>query len=138
MNFFARNQIRNSVSQETKLNTVKQQKNNRLFRRNNQLFILVNITTIEFKEFKEERDAQTVYTSSLLNQELHPVSQKPLGNPLGNQNQITYTHHQRSDLDPLKKHTSFRSTHTPRMLILTTSRAHNPSWLYNTRMYTIL
>ena len=129
MKFFARNQIRNSVSQETKLKTVKQQKNNRLF-------IPVKITTTKFKEFKEERDAQTVYTGSLLNQELHPVSQKPLGNPLGNQNHITYTHHQRSDIDPLKKHTSFGSAHTPRMLMLTTSRAHNPSWLYNTRMYT--
>jgi len=112
MKFFARNHIRNSVSQETKLKTVKHQKNNRLFHINNQLFILVKIITTEFKEFKEERDAQTIYTGSLLNQELHPVSQKPLGNPLGNQNQITYTHHQRSDLDPLKKHTSFGSAHT--------------------------
>jgi len=94
-----------------------------------------NITTTEIKEFKEERIAQTVYTSSLLTQELHPVSQKPLGSPLGNQIQITYTHHQISDLDPLKTHTSFGSSHTPpRMLILTTSRVHNPSWLYNTRM----
>jgi len=81
MNFFARNQIRNSVSQETKHKTVMQQKNNRLFRRNNRLFrrnnrlfrrnnrlfIPVNKTTTEFKEFKEERNAQTVYTSSLLN-----------------------------------------------------------------------
>jgi len=91
------------------------------------LFILVKTRTTEFKEFKEERDAQAVYTGSFLNQELHPVSQKPLGNLLSNQNQITYTHHQRSDLDPLKKHTSFGLTHTPRMLILTTSRAHNPS-----------
>jgi len=98
------------------------------------LFIPVKITTTEFKEFKEERDAETVYTGSLLNQELHPVSQKPLRNPLSNQNQIPYTHHQRSDLDPLKKHISFGSTHTPRMLILTTSRAHNPSWLHNTKM----
>ena len=136
MKFLSRNQIRNSVSQETKLKTVKHQKNNRLFRRNNQLFIPVKITT-EFKEFKEERDAQTVYTGSLLNQELHPVSQKPLGNPLSNQNQITYTHHQTSDLDPFKKHISFGSAHTPRMLILTSSRAHNPSWLYNTRMYKV-
>ena len=71
MNFVAGNQIRNSVSQETKLKTVKHQKNNRLF-------IPVNITTTEFKEFKEERDAQTVYIGSLLNQELHPVSQKPV------------------------------------------------------------
>jgi len=87
-----------------------------------------NITTTKIKEFKEERIAQTVYTSSLLTQELHPVSQKPLGNPLSNQIQITYTHHQRSDLDPLKTHTSFGSAHRPpRMLILTTSRAHNPS-----------
>jgi len=127
----------------TKLKTEKHQKNNQLFRknnrRNNRLFILVKITTTEIKEFKEERNAQTVYTGSLLTQELHPVSQKPLGNTLGNQIHITYTHHQRSDLDPLKTHTSFGSAHTsPRMLILTTSRAHNPSWLYNTRMYTNL
>jgi len=121
---------------KTKLKIEKLQKNNRLFRRNNQLFIPVKITT-KIKEFKEERNAQTVYTGSLLTQELHPVFQKPLGNPLGNEIQITYTHHQRSDLDPLKTHTSFGSAHTsPRMLILTTSRAHNHSWLYNTRMYT--
>ena len=50
MKFFARNQIRNSVSQETKLKTVKNHKNNRLF-------IPVKITTTEFKEFKKERDA---------------------------------------------------------------------------------
>jgi len=87
-----------------------------------------NITTTKIKEFKEERIAQTNYIGSLLTQELHPVSHKPMGNPLGNQIQITYTHHQRSDLDPLKTHTSFGLAHTPpRMLILTTSRAHNPS-----------
>jgi len=49
------------------------------------LFIPVKITTTEIKEFKEERIAQTAYTASLLTQELHPVSQKPLRNPLGNQ-----------------------------------------------------
>jgi len=76
------------------------------------LFILVNKTTTEIKEFKEERNAQTIYTGSLLTQELHPVSKKPLRNPLGNQIQITYTHHQRNDLDPLKKHTSFGSANT--------------------------
>jgi len=137
MEFCARNQIRNSVSQETKLKTAKHQKNNWLFRRNNRLFIPVKTTTTEFKEFKEKRDTQTVYICSLLNQELHPFSQKPLGIPLSNQNQITYTHHQRSDLDPLNKHTSFGSAYTPRMLILTTSMAHNPSWIYNTRMYKV-
>jgi len=121
----------------TKLKTEKQQKNNQLFRRSNQLFIPVKITATEIKEFKEERNAPTVYTGLLLTQELHPISQKPLGNPLGNQIQITYTHHQRSDLDPLKTHTSFGLALTPpRILILTTSRAHNPYWLYNIRMYT--
>ena len=85
------------------------------------------IATTEIKEFKEERIAQTVYTGSLLTQKLHPVSQKPLGNPLGNQIQITYTHHKEVTLIP-SRHTSFGSAHTPpRMLILTTSRAHNPS-----------
>jgi len=43
------------------------------------LFTPIKITTTEIKEFKEERDAQTVYTGSLLNQELHTVSQKPTG-----------------------------------------------------------
>jgi len=76
------------------------------------LFIPLKITTTEIKEFKEERNAQRVYTGSLLAQELHLVSQKPLRNPLGNQIQITYIHHQRSDLDPLKTHTSFGSAHT--------------------------
>jgi len=124
----------------TKLKIEKQQKNNWLFRRNNRYKVYTsNITTTEIKEFKKERIAQTVYIGSLLTQELHQVSQKPMENPLGNQIQITYTHHQRSDLDPLKTHTSFGSTLIPpRMLILTTSRAHNPSSLYNTRKYTNL
>ena len=121
MKFFARNQIQQFSLPRTKLKTEKQQKNNRLFRRNNRLFIPVIYQQLKLK--------------SLRKREL--ISQKPLGNPLGNQIQITYTHHQRSDLDPLKTHTSFGSAHTsPRMLILTTSRAHNPSWLYNTKMYT--
>jgi len=37
--------------------------------------------------------------------------QKPLGNPLCNQNQITNIIHQSSDLEPLKKHTTF-ANHT--------------------------
>ena len=139
MNFFARNQIRNSVSQETKLKTVKHQKNNRLFHRNNRLFIPVKITTTEIKEFKEDRDAQTVYTGSLLNQELHPISQKPLENLLGNQNQITYTHTTKEvtlipsrNTLPLAQH-----THT-KNVDLDNLKSTKPSWLYNTRMYKVL
>jgi len=37
------------------------------------------VTTTKIKKFKEERNAQTVYTGSLLTQELHAVSQKALG-----------------------------------------------------------
>jgi len=76
---------------------------------------------LKLKILREREIAHTVYTGSLLNQELHPVFQKPLGNPLSNQTWITNTHHQRSDIDPLKKHTSFGSAHTP------TSRAHKTS-----------
>jgi len=36
---------------------------------------------------------------------------KPLGNPLSNQNHITNTTHQSSDLEPLKKHTTFGKPH---------------------------
>jgi len=123
--------LRNSVFQEQ---SSKQKSNKK-----KSVVYISKITTTEIKEFKGERIAQTVYTGSLLTQELHQVSQKPLRNPLGNQIQITYTHHQKSNLDPLKTHTSFGSAHTPpRMLILTTSRAHNPSCLYNTKMYTNL
>jgi len=71
MKFFARNKIRNSVSQETKLKAAKHQKKN-------WLFIPVKTTT-EIKEFKEERDAQTIYTGSLLNQELHPFPRNHWG-----------------------------------------------------------
>ena len=73
----AKNKAQKSKAPEKQ--SVVSQKKNRLFRKNNWLFIPVKITTTEIKEFKEERDAQTVYTDSLLNQELHPVSQKPLG-----------------------------------------------------------
>ena len=53
--------------------------------------------------------------------------QKPLRNPLCNQNQITNTTHQSNDLEPLKKHTTFSKT-TLRVLILNTSRTHNTPW----------
>ena len=127
MKFFARNQIRNSVSQETKLKTAKHQKNNWLFLRNNRLFIPTKQRQLNLKEFKGRKR----YTNNLYWFTLKPRAtsspQNPLGNPLSNQLQITHKNHQRSDLDPLKKHTSFGSAHPPRMLILTTSRAHNPS-----------
>jgi len=76
--YFVRNQIRDSVSQEQS----SKQKNNR---KTIGCFaetigcLYQHITTFEIKEFKEKRNVQIVYTGSLLTQELHPVSQKPLG-----------------------------------------------------------
>ena len=60
-----------------------------------------------------------VYIGSLLNQELHPVFPETTGEST-KQSTLDYLHHhQRSDLDSLKTHTSFGSAQTPlRMLIL--------------------
>jgi len=43
------------------------------------------IYKLKLKSLREREIEQTVYTGSLLNQELHPVSQNTLGNPLSNQ-----------------------------------------------------
>jgi len=65
-------------------------------------------------EIKELR-VREKHTSNLYRFTLTPRAtsspQKPLGKPLCNQNQITNTTHQRSDLEPLKKHTTFGKPH---------------------------
>jgi len=50
------------------------------------------------------------YTGSLLNQELHPVFPETTGESTKQSSLDYLQHHQRSDLDPLKTHTSFGST----------------------------
>ena len=66
-----------------------------------------------------------------LNQELHPVFPETTGESTKQSTLDYLQHHQRSDLDPLKTHTSFGSAQTPlRMLILTISRTHNTSQLH--------
>ena len=79
-----------------------------------------------------------VYTGSLLNQELHPVFPETTGEST-KQSTLDYLQlHQRSDLDPLKIQTSFGSAQTPlRMLILTTSRAHNTSQLHTQSFFKV-
>jgi len=79
-----------------------------------------------------------VYIGSLLNQELHPVFLETTGEST-KQSTLDYLHHhQRSDIDPLKTHTSFGSAQTPlRMLILTTSRAHNISQLHTQSFFKV-
>ena len=130
MKFFARNQIRNSVRQETKHKTTKHQKNNRLFIPAKQQ------QQLNLNEFKGRKR----YTNSLYWFTLKPRAtsspQNPLGNPLSNQLQITHKTTKEVTLIP-SRNTLPLAQHTPRMLILTTSRAHKPSWLYNTRIYKV-
>jgi len=79
-----------------------------------------------------------VYTGSFLNQELHPIFPETIEES-SKQSTLDYLQHNpRSDLDPLKTHTSFGSTQTPlRMLILTTSRAYNSSQLYTQSFFKV-
>jgi len=58
-----------------------------------------------------ERYTNNLYCS-LLNQELHPVPKKSLGNRLSNQTRLQHTIPQSSDLEPFKKHTHFGNSHT--------------------------
>ena len=84
----------------------------------------------EFKELRvRDKHASNLYWFTLTPRATSSP-QKPLGIPLCNQNQITNTTHQSSDLKPLKKHTTFGKT-TPRMLILNPSRTHNTPWQHN-------
>jgi len=89
-------------------------KNNRLFCQNNQLFLSVvnknNLKQIYVRSGKE-RITQTNLYWFTLTPRATSSPQKPLGNPLCNQNQITNITHQSSDLEPLKKHTTFDKPH---------------------------
>jgi len=84
---------------------------------------------------REERDTQTVYTGSLLNQELHPVPRIHWQST--KQSNTNYTqYHQRTDLDPLKKHTSFGTTHT-KNVDLDNLKSTQHSLAYNTKKYKV-
>jgi len=79
-----------------------------------------------------------IYTGSLLNQELHPVFPETTGESTKQSTLDYLQHHQRSDIDPLKTHTSFGSAKTPlRMLILTTSRTHNTSQFHTQSFFKV-
>ena len=94
---------------------------------------LYQFTNIKLN-LKSSRDREIEHTSLYqftLNQELHPVFPETPGETTTQSSLDYLQHHQRSDLDPLKTHTSSGSAHTPlRMLILTTSRTHNTSQLH--------
>ena len=89
------------------------QKNNRLFCRNNRLFLsAVNKKQLKINVRSEKkRITQTDLYWFTLTPRATSSPHKPLGNPLCNQNQITHITHQSSDLEPLKKHTTFGKPH---------------------------
>ena len=70
---------------KTQSNLTQHQKNNRLFRRNNRFLYQLKIYKLKLKSLREREIANTVYTGSLLNQELHSVFPETTGNPLSNQ-----------------------------------------------------
>ena len=90
------------------------QKNNWLFCQNNRLFLsAVNKNSLKqiYVRSGKERITQTNLYWFTLTPRATSSPQKPLGNPLCNQNQITHITHQSSDLEPLKKHTTFGKPH---------------------------
>jgi len=94
------------------------------------LYQFTNIKT-EFKEIKDRENAHRGLYWFTLNLELHPVFPKTTGESTKQSTLDYLQHNQRSDLDPLKTHTSFGFSTTPlRMLILIPSRTHNTSQQY--------
>ena len=94
------------------------------------LYQFSNIKT-EFKEIKDRENAHRGLYWFTLNPMLHPVFPETTGESTKQSPQNHLQHNQRSDLDPLKTHTSFGfSTTTLRMLVLIPSRTHNTSQLY--------
>jgi len=81
-----------------------------LFLRFNRYRNLNNLKT-KFKRDQRRRNAHKKFVLFTLTTRATSNSHKPLGNPLSNQNQITNTTHQSSDLKPLKKHTTFGKPH---------------------------
>jgi len=82
-------------------------------------------------EIKDRENAHRDLYWFTLNPKLHPVFPETTGESTKQSTLDYLQHHQRSDLDPLKTHTSFGSAQTPlKMLILTTSRTHNTSQLH--------
>jgi len=71
-----------------------------------------------------------VYTGSPLNQELHLVFPETIEESTKQSTLDYLQHHQKSDLDPLKTHTSFGSAQTPlRMLFPLVDRMRLCAWL---------
>ena len=106
----------------------------RWYQKNNRLFLSAvykdNVKT-KFKELRvRDKNASNLYWFTLTPRATSSP-QKPLGIPLCNQNQITNTTHQSSDLEPLKKHTTFGKAHQE--CWSNPSRTHNTPWQHKYR-----
>ena len=109
----------------------KTQSNLAQHQQNNRLFIIVHKYKLKLKSSKDRENAHRGLYWFTLNQELHPVFPETTRESTKQSTLDYLQHYQRSDLDPLKTHTSFGLAQTPqRMLILTTSRTHNTSQLH--------
>jgi len=62
---------------------------------------------------REEKSTQAIYIASLLSQEQHPVPRSHWVSTMQSKSRLQ-THHQKSDLEHLKSHTSF-GTQTPQI-----------------------
>jgi len=108
-NHFEKYLNKNSVCQNTQqISTAP--KINRLFRRNNRLFIPVHkYKKTEFKEIKDRENAHRGLYWFTLNPKLHPVFPETTWKSTKQSTLDHLQHNQRSDLDPFKTHTSFGS-----------------------------
>ena len=70
------------------------------------LYQFTNIKT-KFKEFRDRENAHRGLYWFTFNQKLHPVFPETTGESTKQSTLDYLQHHQRSDLDPLKTHTSF-------------------------------
>jgi len=92
------------------------------------LFIPSKQQQLNLNEFKERKRYTSILYWFTLKPRATSSPHNPLGNPLSNQIQITHKTTKEVTLNPLGN-TLPLAQHTPRMLILTTSRAHNTPWL---------
>jgi len=98
--------IKNSVCQNTKQISTSPEKQSVVSQKQSVVYTSSQIQT-EIKEFKDREIEHRGLYWFTLNQELHPVFLETIGESTKQSTLDYLQHHQRSDLDPLKTHTSF-------------------------------
>ena len=100
--------IKKSVCQNTKQISTAPEKQSVVSQKESIIYTNLQIQT-EIKELNDREIEQTGLYWFTLNQELHPVFPETPGESTKQSTLDYLQHHQRSDLDPLKTHTSFGS-----------------------------